>query len=103
MRNRIIYASVLLTLLASCDKAPQLSSEYATDPDAVRIDASVGALTRSNPLGENQTKFNAGDKISVVHTSANRQVDYTYDGTSWVPEGDDYLVWQTDKKNTFRI
>lgn len=106
MRNRTIYAAVLLAtfaLSAACDKTPQLSSEYSTDPNAVLIDASVGALTRSNPLGENQTKFNAGDRISVVHISANKHVDYTYNGTSWVPEGDDYLVWQTDKKNIFRL
>ncbi len=106
MRNRTIYAAVLLAILsmsAACDKTPQLPSEYSTDPDTVLIDAYVGALTRSNPLGENQTRFNAGDRISVVHTSANKQVDYTYDGTSWIPVGDDYLVWQTDKKNTFRI
>ncbi len=98
-----LLLAIILALSAACDKAPQLSSEYSTDPNAVLIDASVGALTRSNPLGENQTKFNAGDKISVVHTSANKQVDYTYDGRSWVPEGDDYLVWQTDKKNIFRL
>ena len=106
MKFRTIYAAVLLTILAlsaACDKAPRLSSEYSTDPNAVLIDASVGALTRSNPLGENQTKFNVGDKISVVHTSANKQVDYTYDGRSWVPEGDDYLVWQTENKNMFRL
>ncbi len=106
MRNRSIYAAVLLAILsmsAACDKTPQLPSEYSTDPDTVLIDAYVGALTRSNPLGENQTRFNAGDRISVVHTSANKQVDYTYDGTYWISVGDDYLVWQTDKKNTFRI
>ena len=106
MRNRTIYAAVLLAILAmssACDKTPRLSSEYAADSDAVLIDASVVALTRSNPLGENQTRFNAGDRISVVHISANKQVDYTYDGDSWIPVGDDYLVWQTDVKNIFRL
>lgn len=106
MQNRTIYqAAVLLMLLTSCDKSPQLLSEYATDPDAVRIDASVGAITRSNPLGseEEQAKFNKGDKISVLHTTVNKQVDYVFDGISWAPEGEDYLTWQTDATNTFRL
>ena len=105
MKNITIYAAVLLTILASCDKASQLSSEYSTDPDAVRIDASVGAITRSNPLGsaEEQTKFNAGDKISVNHVSAKKVVNYVYDGSSWAPEGEDYLTWQTEGTNTFRL
>lgn len=105
MRNKTIYAVVLLTFLASCDKNPQRPSEYATDSNAVRIDASVGALTRSNPLGtaEEQTRFNVGDKIAVIHTSANKLVNYVYDGTSWAPEGEDYLVWRTDVENTFTL
>lgn len=105
MRNKTIYAVALLTFLASCDKNPQRPSEYATDSNAVRIDASVGALTRSNPLGtaEEQTRFNAGDKIAVIHTSANKLVNYVYDGTSWAPEGEDYLVWRTDVENTFTL
>lgn len=95
----------MLALSAACDKTSQLSDGYASDPNAVRVAASVEVLTRSNPLcsAEEQSKFNVGDKISVVHTSANKLVNYKYDGTSWVPEGDDYLVWQTDKKNTFRL
>lgn len=105
MQNRTIYqAAVLLMLLTSCDKSPQLLSEYATDPDAVRIDASVGLITRSNPLGseEEQAKFNKGDKITVIQNAKNL-VNYVFDGTSWAPEGEDYLTWQTGGTNTFRL
>lgn len=105
MQNRTIYLAVaLLLLLTSCDKSPQLLSEYATDPDAVRIDASVGVVTRSNPLGtaEEQAKFNKWDKITVIQ-NAKKEVNYVFNGTSWAPEGEDYLTWQTDATNTFRI
>ena len=95
----------LLSLFAACTKTPQAGTGYAADPDAVRVNVSVGSLTRSNPLGsaEEQTRFNAGDKISVIHVSANKLVNYKFDGISWAPEGDDYLKWQSGGENTFRL
>ena len=103
MRNRTIYLAALLAMFAACTKTPQPG--YVSDPEAVRIDASVGLITRSNPLGtaEEQTEFNKGDKISVTHVSANKYVNYVFDGTSWAPEGEDYLTWQTGGTNTFRL
>ena len=105
MKMRKVYLAALLAVLAACTKAPQAGDGYVSDPEAVRIDASVGLVTRSNPLGtaEEQAKFNKGDKISVIHTTVNKQVDYVFDGISWAPEGEDYLTWQTDATNTFRI
>ena len=105
MKMQKVYLAALLTMLAACTKAPQAGDGYVSDPEAVRIDASVGLITRSNPLGtaEEQTKFNKGDKISVTHVSANKYVNYVFDGTSWAPEGEDYLTWQTGGTNTFRI
>ena len=84
-----VYLAALLTLFAACMKTPQAGTGYAADPDAVRVNVSVGSLTRSNPLGsaEEQTRFNAGDKISVIHVSANKLVNYKFDGISWAPEG----------------
>ena len=103
MKMRKVYLAALLALFAACTKTPQPG--YVSDPEAVRIDASVGLVTRSNPLGsaEEQTKFNRGDKISVTHVSANKYVNYVFDGTSWAPEGEDYLTWQTGGTNTFRL
>ena len=100
-----VYLVALLTLFAACTKTPQAGIGYAADPDAVRVNVSVGSLTRSNPLGsaEEQTRFNAGDKISVIHVSANKLVNYKFDGISWAPEGDNYLAWQSGGENTFRL
>ena len=104
MKMRKVYLAALLTMLAACTKAPQAGDGYVSDPEAVRIDASVGLITRSNPLGtaEEQTKFNVGDKITVIQNAKNL-VNYVFDGTSWAPEGEDYLTWQTDGTNTFRL
>lgn len=105
MKMQKVYLAALLTLFAACTKTPQAGTGYAADPDAVRVNVSVGSLTRSNPLGsaEEQTRFNAGDKISVIHVSANKLVNYKFDGISWAPEGDDYLAWQSGGENTFRL
>lgn len=105
MKMQKVYLMALLTLFAACTKTPQAGTGYAADPDAVRVNVSVGSLTRSNPLGsaEEQTRFNAGDKISVIHVSANKLVNYKFDGISWAPEGDDYLKWQSGGENTFRL
>lgn len=105
MKMQKVYLMALLTLFAACTKTPQAGTGYAADPDAVRVNVSVGSLTRSNPLGsaEEQTRFNAGDKISVIHVSANKLVNYKFDGISWAPEGDNYLKWQSGGENTFRL
>ena len=101
---RKVYLAALLALFAACAKTPQPGDGYVSDPEAVRIDASVGLVTRSNPLGtaEEQAKFNVGDKITVIQNAKNL-VNYVFDGTSWAPEGEDYLTWQTDAENTFTL
>ena len=88
-----LAALALVALLASCDKAEMPG--FLTDPDAVRIEAAVGALTKSSPLGstiEEQMKFNDGDRISV--TNAGKTVVYELNGGSWAPENSsEYLKW----------
>lgn len=102
---QVLTVPLLLLAGNGCVKQEVQLPGFGTDPDTVRIDATVGILTRSNPLGtvDEQAQFNVGDKIAVVHTSANKLVDYTYNGTSWIPDGDDYLVWQTDGSNAFSL
>ena len=92
-------------LLAGCTKtAPERI--WATDPDAVRIEASVGALTKTYPAGteEEQKKFKGpegkypGDRIAVS-AEANRKVEktvtYEFDAEVWNPVPvTDYLVWK---------
>ena len=97
-------AWVAALLAAGCTKERRPATGWEADPDAVRIEASVGMVTKSNPLGsaEEQTKFNKGDKITVIQNAKNL-VNYVFDGTSWAPEGEDYLTWQTDAENTFTL
>ena len=93
-------------LLAGCTKtAPERI--WATDPDAVRIEASVGVLTKTYPAGteEEQKKFKGpegtkypGDRIAVL-AEANGQtektVTYEFDAEVWNPvPATDYLVWK---------
>ena len=101
----LVAGAVWVTVLAAgCTKEGRPATDWEADPDAVRIEASVGMVTKSNPLGsaEEQTKFNKGDKITVIQNAKNL-VNYVFDGTSWAPEGEDYLTWQTDAENTFTL
>ena len=109
MRINIIYILAPLAsaaLLAGCTKtAPERT--WATDPDAVRIEASVGALTKTYPAGteEEQKKFKGpegqkypGDRIAVsaeANGQAEKTVTYEFDAEVWNPvPATDYLVWK---------
>ena len=101
--NNILSFTVLATLLAAgCSKTEVEPQSWRTDPDAVIVDASVGTLTRSNPLGDEseQSTFNVGDEITITQPDAGSSVIYKFDGTSWSPSGGDYLVW-SDKGMNF--
>ena len=86
-------AALALIALAACNKTEMPG--FLSDPDAVRIEAAVGTLTKSNPLGstiDEQMKFNDGDRISV--TNAGKTVVYKLNGGSWTPENSsEYLKW----------
>ena len=96
-------ATVAATALLSvwgCSKQDAQVTGFGDDPDAVRVEASVGAITRTNPLGgEASDQFSDGDKIAV--SNGTKTVKYRFDGTSWAPVADDgtgatdYLVWDT--------
>ena len=91
-KQKYSLAALALVALAACNKAEMPG--YLSDPDAVRIEAAVGVLTKSNPLGtvEEQRKFNDGDRISV--TNAGKTVVYKLNGGTWVPENSgEYLKW----------
>ena len=98
--KKLKYSSAVLALvaLAACNKAEMPG--FLSDPDAVRIEAAVGVLTKSNPLGtvEEQRKFNDGDRISV--TNAGKTVVYTLNGGAWAPENPgEYLKWDKSYLN----
>lgn len=98
-------AWVAALLAAGCTKEGRPATGWEADPDAVRIEASVGTVTKTNPLGndDEQTKFNSGDKIAVAavdNGAVKKTVKYQFDGTSWAPVADetgatDFLVWDT--------
>lgn len=88
-------------LLAGCTKtAPERT--WATDPDAVRIEASV-LQTKTSPDGSggfDPSQFLSNDEIAVSAVSNNtgqaeKTLTYWFDGDVWAPKpATDYLVWK---------
>ena len=87
-----IIAALALIALAACNKTEMPG--FLSDPDAVRIEAAVGALTKSNPLGDSEAQktFNEDDCIAV--TNAGKTVFYKLQSGTWAPENSgEYLKW----------
>lgn len=94
-------------ILAGCAKTSAPEYSWATDPDAVRIEASVGVLTKTYPAGTEaeQKQFKGpegtkypGDQIAVsveANGQAEKTVTYEFDAEVWNPvPATDYLVWK---------
>lgn len=103
---KYIPAAAIALVLAGCQSEDDfVSFGYANDPMAVHIRAGIEALqTRVNTTGAGDT-WEDGDLISVANTSAGAvtgkdKAVYKYNGSAWVPEGADYMVW-ADDVNTF--
>ena len=103
---KYIPAAALALVLAGCQSEDDfISSDYANDPMAVHIRAGIEALqTRVNTAGTGDT-WETGDLISVANTSKGAvqgkdKAVYKYNGSTWEPEGADYMVW-ADDVNTF--
>lgn len=103
---KYIPAAALALVLAGCQSEDDfMSSDYANDPMAVHIYAGIEALqTRVNTAGTGDT-WETGDLISVANTSKGAvqgkdKAVYKYNGSTWEPEGADYMVW-ADDVNTF--
>ena len=104
---KYIPAAALALVLAGCQSEDDfMSSDYANDPMAVHIRAGIEALqTRVNTTGAGDT-WETGDLISVANTSTGAvtgkdKAVYKYNGSTWEPEGTDYIVWSDDVENTF--
>lgn len=85
-------------ILAGCTKtAPERT--WASDPDAVRIEASV-LQTKTSPDGKDgdSSEFLSYDEIAVSVVSGGqveKTVTYEFDGDDWLPKPEtDYLVWK---------
>ena len=103
---KYIPAAALALVLAGCQSEDDfISSDYANDPMAVHIRAGIEALqTRVNTAGTGNA-WDENDQISVTNTSPEAitgkdKAVYKYNGSTWVPEGTDYIVW-SDDVNTF--
>ncbi|MGM9781743.1 MAG: fimbrillin family protein, partial [Candidatus Cryptobacteroides sp.] len=97
-------ALAALLLAAACTQQEPVST-YRDDPDAVRISAQVGngegsPATRSNPVGVlgEECSFNSGDRVCVT-ADGQPEVVYAYDGSSWTPQEDKFLKWNTPTMN----
>ncbi len=99
---KYITLAAAALILVACNKDSELST-FASDPNAVHIQATIGTLQQStwrkpasNPTGDETTatQFNAGDRIYV--SSGSQSAVYGFDGANWtsVIPGQ-YLIWNT--------
>lgn len=106
--KKYILAAATLLGLAACQQEDTLASAYDTDPNAVKISASIAGVdnvqTRINTDGEGAAWTN-NDMIQVTNTSSNAikgktKANYTHTTNKWELNGADYMVW-ADGENTF--
>ena len=100
---RYIALAALTLSFAACEQE-DINPAVQGDPDAVKINATIGALQTRVAYGENgATNFVNGDAIKVVNlmrTSKNEATYTTTDGTNWTTT--DAMVWNSSSKNIFQ-
>ena len=91
-----------LSVFVSCSQEEDITPQG--DPDAVKINATIGALQTRVVYGENgATTFTSGDAFKVVNTMRTSKNEATYtttDGTNWTTT--DAMVWNSSSKNKFQ-
>lgn len=104
--KRNIYKNISLAVLAllatACQNNDELGSAYDNDPNAVVVNASIGARTQTRVSTESATadKWDNGDSFCVKGGANSNMAMYTYNGTTWTI-GSDYLTWNTTDTNDF--
>ena len=70
MKKLLLSVTAALSIFAACQKEEM--PPYLSDSEAVRIEAVVGTITKSAPLGDTdeQKNFSDGDRISVTNAGA---------------------------------
>lgn len=100
---RYIALAALTLSFAACEHE-DINPAVQGAPDAVKINATIGALQTRVAYGENgATNFVNGDAIKVVNlmrTSKNEATYTTTDGTNWTTT--DAMVWNSSSKNIFQ-
>ena len=102
MKKYITLAAMALTF-AACTQEEDFTPQM--DGDAVKINATIGAMQTRVAYGENgATTFSNGDAFKVVNTMRTTKNEATYrttDGTNWFK--DDAFVWNGGTaKNQFQ-
>ena len=100
---RYIALAALTLSFAACEQE-DFNPAVQGDPDAVKINATIGNMQTRVAYGENgATNFVNGDAIKVVNlmrTSKNEATYTTTDGTNWTTS--DAMVWNSSSKNKFQ-
>ena len=100
---RYIALAALTLSFAACEQE-DFNPAVQGDPDAVKINATIGALQTRVAYGENgATTFTNGDAIKVVNLMRTSKNEATYtatDGTNWTTT--DAMVWNSSSKNHFQ-
>ena len=100
---RYIALAALTLSFAACEQE-DINPAVQGAPDAVKINATIGALQTRVAYGENgATNFVNDDAIKVVNlmrTSKNEATYTTTDGTNWTTT--DAMVWNSSSKNKFQ-
>ena len=100
---RYIALAALTLSFAACEQE-DINPAVQGDPDAVKINATIGALQTRVAYGENgATNFVNGDAIKVVNLMRTSKNEATYtatDGTNWTTT--DAMVWNSSSKNHFQ-
>ena len=101
--NKYIALAALTLSFAACEQE-DINPAVQGDPDAVKINATIGALQTRVAYGDNGvTNFVNGDAIKVenlMRTSKNEATYTTTDGTNWTTT--DAMVWNSTSKNKFQ-
>lgn len=99
---RYIALAAMTLSFAACTQEEDITPQG--DPDAVKINATIGNMQTRVAYGENGvTNFVNGDVIKVVNlmrTSKNEATYTTTDGTNWTTT--DAMVWNSTSKNKFQ-
>ncbi len=99
MNIRYLTAAFAFVALAACNSEEKLSP-FESDPNAVRITATVGEqAARSFPTTAlddvKATQFKEGDAIAIS-TLNQETVTYLYTNGKWEPQDEKFLIWETD-------
>lgn len=119
MMKRIIYSTLLVSLVVSLAACEDKSIPGIPDDDVARVDnlpvnfeISIGDVVSSRSVEGAKTEFSAGDSVSgkgpdVIHVQSTYQLkdgssvtrycamEYTEEGT-WTPMGEGFFSWPND-------